>query len=140
MFRPETYKQVKEKRTIGVLNNHRKRFTELSRGDRFVTYLSKVSELDSYGEIIGAPYQDASPICPGWERYEHRCPVKLGREGAHVDARNLLFRLSPFQTGLRTSPTNLLFCKGGFMKISKDDFDLCRALIDKAAAKRRTRK
>ena len=92
MFRPDTYEQVKEKNTTGVLKNHRNRFAELAPGDKFIAYVSRVRELASYGEIAGEPYVDEVPLFPNWDRYPHRCAISVHRTGAHLPANELLFR------------------------------------------------
>jgi len=129
MFRPETYEQAREKNLIGVLNSHRKRFANLSPGDKFVAYVSRICEFDALGEVVGRPYQDDTPVYPGWERYTRRCQVRFHVDGAHLGAKELLFELSSFQGPLKTHPANLIFCRGGFMEISMEDYGHLQTLI-----------
>jgi len=133
MFRPETYLQVQEKNTIGVHNQHRKRFAALSKGDRFVAYISRICQLDSHGEFVGEPYVDEAPLFENWRRYTQRCAVEFRQTGAHLPVKDLLFTLSAFQGELKTLPANMLFCKGGFMEITADDYEHFRSLVDGAA-------
>ncbi len=43
--------------------------------------------------------------------------------------RELLWGLSVCDEGSKTAPTNLLFCKGGFVQIPKADYDWLRDVI-----------
>jgi hypothetical protein len=130
MFRPQTYEQVQEKGTIGVRGVHAKRFVRLQPGDRFIAYISRVRELDSHGEIVGEPYVDIEPLFPEWTYYSQRCAVKFESMGAHVDAKELLWGLSIFGEDMKTSPANMLLCKGGFMQITEEDYKWVRSVLD----------
>jgi len=130
MFKPETYKVVQEHGTIGVLANHGRRFADLAAGDRFITYVSRDRVLDGHGEVLSEPFDDTTAIGAGWGFYPHRARVRLDQTGCARDAKELLWGLSPFQGGIRTSPGNLLFCRGGFMEITEQDYKWARSVLD----------
>lgn len=139
MFRPETYAAAREHGIMAVLHNHRRRFAEVAPGDRFVAYISRQRVLDAHGEVTGEPFQEVSDVPAGWSRYTERAPIRFEQTGADIDARELLWGLSVCDEGIKTEPTNLLFCKGGFMEISKADYDWLRKVMDgkaPASAKR----
>lgn len=129
MFRPETYAIVKEKATIGVLYQHRRRFAELQPGDRFVAYVSKSMTLDAHGTIAGAPFEDAEPLFGTRERYPERCKVAFEETGIAAPGADPLWHLSVWPEQLKTTPWNMLFCYGGFMKIPDADYDALRAAM-----------
>lgn len=129
MFRPETYAAAKEHGMIGVLNMHRRRFLDVAAGDRFVAYISRDRILDAYGEIVSGPFQEVSEVPSGWRRYTERARVRFDETGAHIDARELLWGLSVFSGGIKTTPWNLLMCKGGFMEIPAKDYHWLRDVV-----------
>lgn len=123
-FRPETYEGVKAHGTIGVLSSQGTRFAELGPGDRFVAYVSRVQQLDAYGEVTSETFLDNSTIFgAGSGKYVHRARVRFARTGLARNAKQLLYGVSVFQGGLKTTPANLLFCNGGFMTIKPEDYD-----------------
>lgn len=125
-FRPDTYEKVKQHGTIGVLKNYRKRFAELAPGDRFVVYLTQKRVFDGHGVIDGEPFEAEDPIFGEGQVYPHRCRVRFLETGAAREAGELLWFLEAFREVGNTSPTNMLFCKGGFMEIPESDFErLC---------------
>lgn len=132
MFRPDTYEVVKERGVVGVLHQHRKRFVEISTGDRFVAYISRKRVIDGHGQFTDDPYQDVSKIWSTRERYPERCPVSFQQTGAEVDARDLLWHLSCWPEPMKTSPSNYLFCKGGFLEISDADHDMLVSVLNGA--------
>jgi predicted RNA-binding protein len=123
MFRPDTYLKVQEHQTIGVRESVRKRFAEVKKGDRFVVYVSRAKLLDGYGEVTSDPYEEDTLIFSNDQVYFHRAKVRFDRVGAAVPAGDELWGMAPFQENLRTEPTNLILCKGGFIEISKDDYE-----------------
>jgi hypothetical protein len=130
MFRPETHAEAVQHGLIGVQFAHRKRFSELKPGDKFVAYLSRVRKLDGYGEISSEPFEEVSEVPDGWRFYVERCRVRFDQTSAGVDASELLWGLSAFAKGLNTSPANYLFCKGGFLEVTAEDFDWLSKVLD----------
>jgi len=130
MFRPETYAVAQEQGTMGVLHQHRRRFAVMAPGDRFVTYVSRKRVLDGHGELRSDPFLDATPIGEGWAHYPQRCRIRFDQVGGEIDAKELLWGLSACKEGMKTTPSNLLFCKGGFMEITEEDYRWLRGLLD----------
>jgi len=130
MFRPETYAVAQEHGTMGVLHQHRRRFAEMAPGDRFVTYVSRKRVLDGRGTLTSAPFVDVTAIGEGWAHYPQRCNVRFDQVDAGIDAKELLWGLSACQEGMKTTPSNLLFCKGGFMEITQQDYEWLTGLLD----------
>ncbi len=129
MFRPETYAEARNHGLMGVLHNHRRRFAEISAGDRFVAYISRERVLDAHGEVVGPTFQAVTAEPPGWIRYTERAPIRFEETGAGIDARELLWGLTVCGEGIKTEPSNLLFCKGGFLEIPKEDYDWLRDVM-----------
>jgi hypothetical protein len=118
---------------MAVLHNHRRRFAEVAPGDRFVAYISRQRLLDAHGEVVGEPFQEVADEPKGWIRYTERARIRFERTGAGIDARELLWGLSVCSEGIKTEPTNLLFCKGGFMEIPESDYTwLCDVMAGRA--------
>lgn len=123
MFRPETYECVRGHQVVGVLPTQGERFGEVAEGDPFVVYVSRSRLLDAHGVVVGAPFHDTSPVFgPGSEKYAFRAAVRLEGTGLSRDASKLLYGLSAFESGLSTSPANYIFCRGGFLKITGEDY------------------
>ena len=129
MFRPETYAAARQHGLMAVLHNHRRRFGEVQSGDRFVAYVSRQRILDAHGEIVGEPFQEVSDVPVGWTRYTERARIRFDETDAGIDAKELLWGLSICCEGIKTAPTNLLLCKGGFMEISEADYNWLRAVL-----------
>ena len=129
MFRPETYAAAQAHGMMAVLHSHRRRFAEVAVGDRFVAYISRQRVLDAHGEVVSEPFEEVAQEPKGWIRYTERARVRFDQTGAAIDARELLWGLSVCGEGIKTEPTNLLFCKGGFMEIPKDDYDWLRDVM-----------
>ena len=129
MFRPETYAAARQYGMMAVLHNHRRRFAAVSEGDRFVAYISRERLLDAHGVVVSSPFEELAEEPPGWVRYTQRARVRFDETGAGIDARELLWGLSVCSEGINTEPTNLLFCKGGFMEIPEADYDWLRAVL-----------
>jgi hypothetical protein len=127
MFRPDTYEKVKAHQTVGVRHSNRRRFAKLAKGDRFVTYVSRAKLVDGYGQLTGDPFEDDTLIFAEDQVYRQRCKVDFETTGVEKPAGDVLWGLSPFQGSINTTPTNLIFCKGGFIEISADDY---RWLVD----------
>lgn len=124
MFRPETYELVKKHGVIGVVKGHAVRFAEVLPGDHFVVYVSRLGQFQAHGLVQSSSYTDTTPIFgPASERYCLRARVTFSETGFQRDGRQLLYGLSVFGKALTTAPTNLLFCSGGFMEITSEDFD-----------------
>ena len=130
VFRPETHASAVKHGLIGVLYQHRRRFADLRPGDRFVTYLSRVRRLDGHGLVTSKPFEEVSDTPTGWQFYTQRCQVEFEQTGAAIEAGELLWGLSAFKGGLNTSPANMLFCKGGFMEITAEDYGWLRKVLD----------
>lgn len=128
-FRPDTYEKVKSHQTIGVLKNHRKRFSELAAEDRFVVYLTQKRFLDGHGQIDGQPFEDSKPIFGEGQVYPHRCRVRFLETGAATPAGDTLWFLDVFKDLDNTEPTNMLLCRGGFVEITDRDYDYLRGLM-----------
>lgn len=124
MFRPDTYKRVLEHNTVGVRREARARFAKIRRGDRFVTYVAKEKLLDGYGEIASDPFEDNTLIFSDRQIYEHRCRVRFVAHSKAVEAGNILWYLSPYINLGRTTPTNMIFCQGGFALLSTKDYEM----------------
>jgi hypothetical protein len=122
-FRPETYELVQEHGTLGVLNGHRKRFAEVKPGDAFVAYVSRVQLLDGHGVIDSEAFEAVDPIFgSGSEKYRQRARVTFLDSGLARAGGKLLYGLSEFQGAMKTTPANAIFCKGGFLKITEEDY------------------
>ena len=122
MFRPETYEKVKEHGLIGVNGNHGKRIQLLRPGDKFVAYVSRKRVLDAHGEITSESFVDDAPVFGEGTFYPYRARVRFDGTGAAVDAKELLWGLKEFEEGAKTTPSNLLLCRGGFMAITEGDY------------------
>ncbi len=129
MFKPETYEVVQSHGVVGVQPKNAQRFFELAPGDKFITYVSRARLLDGHGEIRSEPFNDVSDIGPGWPYYALRARVRIDQTGAGKDAKDLLWGFSTFD-GIRTSPGNYLFCKGGFLEIAEKDYRWARSVLD----------
>ncbi len=119
---------------MAVLNQHRRRFAEVAPGDRFVAYISRERLLDAHGEVVGEPFQDVADEPKGWIRYTERARIRFDQTAAGIDARELLWGLTVCSEGIKTEPTNLLFCKGGFMEIPESDYQWLRDVMAGRAA------
>ena len=124
MFRPETYGDVQTHGTIGVRITARKLLKNLSKGDPFVAYLSRVQQVDGVGKVVGEAFVDDTPIFSGNKVYEHRCKVTFTESGFAQRVADTLWSLSCFPKEMRTTPSNYIYCKGGIIEITKADFDL----------------
>jgi hypothetical protein len=129
MFRPETYAVAQQVGMMAVLHNHRRRFAAVGEGDRFVAYISRQRLLDAHGVVTSDAFEQVSEEPPGWIRYTQRAQVRFEETGAGVDAREVLWGLSVWGDTLKTQPTNMLFCKGGFLEIPDRDYDWLRAVL-----------
>ena len=130
MFRPDTYEQVQKHNTVGVRDGVQKRFMELRPQDSFVSYISRVQKLDGYGKIESLPFVENTLIFSKDKVYQHRCKVSFDKKGAAVPAGDILWFLETFDGLSKTSPTNMLFCKGGFIEITAKDYQTLTDLID----------
>jgi hypothetical protein len=131
MFRPDTYEKVKQHGLIGVTSNHAKRILDIREGDRFVAYVSRKQLIDGYGVFTSTAFADTTPVFGVSEIYPYRARVRFERSGAEKDARVLLWGLAEFANGEpKTSPANMLLCRGGFMRITPEDYEtLCAAIV-----------
>lgn len=124
MFRPETYEIVRRHQTIGVNATHRKRFAELRKGDKFLAYISQHRVLDGHGVLTSDPFEDHSPLFDGTGKYPNRSRVQFDEIGLATDARELLWGIQHFTLmTMKTLPTNYLRCYGGFMSLTKQDYE-----------------
>ncbi|MBN1944777.1 MAG: EVE domain-containing protein [Bradymonadales bacterium] len=123
MFRPDTYKKVVEHGTIGVHHAKQKRFAALHGGDRLITYVSRDKLIDGYGTLVGEPYAEETHIFAPDQLYPYRFRVQFEKTGLARPVGDVLWGLSPFQGEMKTTPTNLMLCKGGFIEITQDDYD-----------------
>ena len=122
-FRPETYALVKAHGVIGVRAGHKPRFAELAPGDKFLGYVTRQQRLDGHGEIVGAPYIDETPLFGTHEPYALRCKVHFAESRLAANIGDALWHLDAFASEMKTTPSNAIFCKGGFMRISARDYD-----------------
>lgn len=122
-FTPETYKVVQEKKMIGVRKNIWKRFSEvMSVGDKFIGYLSKLVLFDSLGTIESeATFEEDFAFHPE-KLYPGRRQISFEKIGLKKPAMNLFWAMKPFNE-INTVPGNYIMCLGGFVEISKIDFD-----------------
>jgi hypothetical protein len=130
MFRPETYAAARQHGLMAVLNMHRRRFSEVRPGDRFVAYVSRERVLDGHGEVLDEPYQEASEVPAGWLHYTERVRVRFDDTGKRRDGRVALWGLAVCSEGINTEPTNLLLVKGGFLKIPAEDYAWLRRILE----------
>lgn len=122
-FTPETYKVVQEKKMIGVRKDVWKRFSEeMNVGDKFIGYLSKVVLFDSLGTIKGeATFEEDFAFHPEkW--YPGRRKISFEKTGIKKPAMDLFWAIKPFDE-INTVPGNYIMCKGGFVEISKKEYD-----------------
>ena len=129
MFRPATYALVKSHNTIGVRHSARRHFANLEAGDRFVCYISQITSLDGFGEITSAPFEDDTPLFDSKQAYRHRCRVRFDVKDAAKEAGIALWSLEQFLTLHNTQPTNMIYCKGGFVEITAQDYDTLVAIV-----------
>ena len=129
MFRPETYAAAQEYGMMGVRHNHRRRFAAVAEGDRFVAYISRQRLLDAHGVVTSDGFEQVAEEPPGWDRYTQRARVRFEETGFEIDAREVLWGLSVWGDSMTTLPTNMLFCKGGFMEIAVSDYKWLRAVL-----------
>jgi hypothetical protein len=143
LFKDETYKTVRKHMQIGVLDQHRRRFANVSAGDRFVAYLSQPGRVDGHGRFTGDPFETAEPLWGSREkkvagsketvtvpRYPRRCTVAFDQADVARTAGNLLWHLHCWPEQMTTSPGNYMFLRGGFTAISDADYHLLRAVLD----------
>lgn len=130
MFRPETYQDAQRVGLIGVRREHARRFAALACGDQFVAYVSREQRLDGHGTITGPGVLDPTPVLPAWSGYVLRAPVSFVSTGYRRDGRRALWGLDECQRDLNTQPTNLLFCRGGFMEITLRDYEWLRRVLE----------
>lgn len=122
-FTPETYKVVQEKKMIGVRKDVWKRFSEeMNVGDKFIGYLSKLVLFDSLGTIKGeATFEEDFAFHPEkW--YPGRRRISFEKIGIKKPAMDLFWAMKPFNE-VNTVPGNYIMCKGGFVEISKTDYE-----------------
>lgn len=126
MFRPDTYATVTAQGVVGIRHEHRRRFAEVRKGDRFVAFVSKKGLLDGHGKIASDPFENDSPIFGTGTDYPHRCKVAFDKTGAAVSVGNHLWELDAWASrtaGIPSHPANMLFCYGGFMEIPASDYE-----------------
>ncbi len=123
VFTPETYEAAKKKSLIGVRTSVKKRFEEIiTEGDIFVTYVSRQVLFDGYGKISGKAFVDETPIFGENPVFPCRRKVTFEKAGLKKPAKEIFWGIEPFNT-LNTSPGNYLLLKGGFVEISKNDYN-----------------
>jgi hypothetical protein len=130
MFRPETYEKVKEHGLIGVNHTQHKRIGQIQPGDRFVAYISRQRIVDGRGVFTSESFVDTEPVFGVREVYPYRARVRFDVTGAAKDAKELLWGLEEFKEGAKTTPSNMLLCRGGFMAITDEDFDWLTKVLD----------
>lgn len=132
MFRPDTYSIVTDKGLVGVRAEHRRRFEQIDDGDPFIAFISKTAVLDGSGKFVGQPFVATDPVFGQGSDYPHRCRVTFERTGAAVPVKNVLWGLDAWGRlghDLRTHPSNMLFCYGGFMQIPPSDYQRLLELV-----------
>jgi len=123
LFTPETYEVVKEKALIGVRSNVWKAFSEnMKPGDRFISYISKKMMFDGFGTIAGDTVFEDTVIFHEEKCFPCRRKVTFEKTGIGKPSGDLFHGVAPFNE-VGTAPGNYLMCKGGFVEISKKDFD-----------------
>lgn len=123
LFTPETYEVVKAKSLIGVRSNAWKAFSEkMKTGDRFISYISKEMTFDGFGIISGDATFEGTNFFHEDKWFPCRRKVRFEKNGLAKPSGDLFFGVAPFNE-VGTSPGNYLMCKGGFVEISKKDFD-----------------
>jgi hypothetical protein len=131
MFRPETYAKVREHGMIGVNGAQEKRIRDIAEGDTFVVYVSRDRLLDGHGVFTSTAFADTTPVFGSADVYPYRARVRFEQSGARKDARDLLWGLEEFAAGnIRTTPANMLFCRGGFMRITAKDHAWLSSVLD----------
>lgn len=122
LFTPSTYEAVKRLHTIGVRSNVWKSFSEnMSKGDRFIGYISKSMLFDSFGTVASDATFEENAIFSGDILFPCRRKVKFEKVGLAKPSSNLFNGVSPFNE-LATGPGNYLMLKGGFVEIGEKDF------------------
>ena len=82
-----------------VLARDRRRFSLVAPGDRLVVYVSRVCELDAYGEVVSPPFVATDAIMgPRSERYSERARVQFTKTGLRRTARNLLYGVTALES------------------------------------------
>lgn len=123
LFTPETYEMVKTKSLIGVRSNVWKSFSEnMKPGDRFISYISKRMTFDGFGTITSDAVFEDTKIFHEEKRFPCRRKVKFEKTGLEKSSGDLFQGVAPFNE-VGTGPGNYLMCKGGFVEVSKKDFD-----------------
>ncbi len=123
LFTPETYEVVKAKALIGVRSNVWKSFSEnMQAGDRFITYISKKMAFDGFGTITGEATFEETKVFHDEHWFPCRRKVKFEKVGLNKPSGDLFHGVAPFNEA-NTGPGNYLMCKGGFVEVSKKDFD-----------------
>ncbi|HNV72346.1 MAG TPA: EVE domain-containing protein [Candidatus Ozemobacteraceae bacterium] len=129
LFTPETYELVKKHSTIGVRSNVWKSFSEnMKVGDRFIGYVSRQMIFDATGTITGDATFEETMLFHDQKWFPCRRRVKFEKTGLNKPSSDLFHGVAPFNE-VNTGPGNYLMCKGGFVEVSKKDFDwLCGKL------------
>lgn len=129
LFTPETYDVVKQKSLIGVRANVWKSFSEnMKVGDRFISYVSKKMTFDGFGTIAAEAVFEETKFFHEDKWFPCRRKVKFEKTGLGKPSGDLFQGIAPFNE-VGTGPGNYLMCKGGFIEISKKDFDWLLARI-----------
>ena len=123
LFTPETYEVVKVKSLIGVRSNAWKSFSQnMKPGDLFISYISKKMIFDGFGTIVGDAVFEDTKIFHEDKWFPCRRKVKFEKTGLGKPSGALFHGVAPFNE-VGTGPGNYLMCKGGFVEVSKKDFD-----------------
>ncbi len=123
LFTPETYELVKKHSTIGVRSNVWKSFSEnMKPGDRFIGYISKKMQFDCVGTITGDATFEETMLFHDQKWFPCRRRVKFEKTGLAKPSGDLFHGVAPFNEA-NTGPGNYLMCKGGFVEVSKNDYD-----------------
>ena len=129
LFTPETYDAVKKLNKIGVRSNVWKSFSEsMAIGDQFIGYVSEKRLFDCLGEITSEASFEEKNIFPGEKAFPCRRKVEFNKIGLKHPSGDLFYGVAPFNEK-NTPPGNYLMIKGGFVEISKKDFDWLRKEI-----------
>lgn len=122
-FTPETYEIVKKHNTIGVRPDVWKRFSEtISIGDRFIGYISRTVMFDSFGTIASKASFEEDMIFDETKFYPGRRQVTFEKTELRIPAKVLFNGILPFNE-INTAPGNYIMLRGGFVEISKTDYD-----------------
>lgn len=122
---PDTYEIVKAKNIVAVRQNTWKRFSEeISKGDNFIIYVSKLCILDAIGRFKS----DANFVEEMFNEerfFPCRRKIEFLSKNLAKPVGSIFSEIEPFRS-VNTGPGNFMVCKGGFVELSDSNFNkLC---------------